>query len=178
MRPHSDSYVHSSRERNHTVEVSNFSVVTRLSITENINIVMRKGQAHLPVLSLRGNAKFFDLTLDRGERFCCYAEVEQLGFDELVQVFNWLGLKQMVRYSSLFKPGMDTHVLENGLHQRNCHLGLLDQVIFCVLNFQTSLFLFGRTGVFEPMENLPHSQRGEKGKLTPASQHPTPICYL
>jgi hypothetical protein len=47
-----------------------------------------------PIFPLGSNAELFDLTLDGGERFGCYAEIEQLGFDELIQVLDWLGLAQ------------------------------------------------------------------------------------
>jgi hypothetical protein len=51
-------------------------------------------EPHSPVLPLGSNAELFYLALDRGERFSCYAEVQQLGFDELVQSLDWLRLQK------------------------------------------------------------------------------------
>lgn len=68
-----------------------------------------------------------------------------LCFDEFVQVLDGLGLGGKLTRRRKKMQTVGTYVFENGLHERDCDLGLLDEVVFCVLDVELCLFLPSRT---------------------------------
>jgi hypothetical protein len=55
------------------------------------------------------------------------------------------------------------HVFEHCVHECDGDLGLLNEVVFCVLNFQPSMLLFLRAGVLETDSRSASTHQGERG---------------
>ena len=82
-------------------------------------------------------------TVNESERRTTY-----LSLCELVQVLQWLRLRKMLecrQYGSV----SGTHVLQDGLHQCNSDLSLLDKVVLSILDFNASSFLLRRAGILQ-----------------------------
>lgn len=73
------------------------------------------------------------------------------------------------------KKDRDTYVLKNGLHQRDCNFGLLNEVVFGVLDFKTGVLLLRWACTFQAITGSGYSTiEGKCQGLTFVSQHPTP----
>jgi len=129
-----------------------------------------------PVFTLSGDTELFDLTLHRVESLSGRGEEDQLRFDELVEVLDRLRLRPERPVSRPLRIRRDsTHVLEDGLHQGDRDLRLLDEVILSVLNLKARVLLLRRARVLEPADNSdPTSYQIRNRMLTSAWQHPAP----
>ena len=78
-----------------------------------------------------------------------------LCFEEFVQVLDGLGLgKGETSTSRSKKTRIDsTYIFKHSLHERDGDLGLLDEVILCVLNVELCLLLLRRTCGLQPRTN-------------------------
>jgi hypothetical protein len=67
--------------------------------------------------------------------------VSKLGFGELVEVLDGLGLRKnrlgSLEPSLTLKKETRPHVFEDSLHQCNCDFRFLDQVVFSIFDFET-----------------------------------------
>lgn len=45
-----------------------------------------------------------------------------------------------------------TYVVKHGLHERDSDLGLLHEVVFCILNLKASMLLLGGSSVLKAVE--------------------------
>lgn len=61
------------------------------------------------------------------------------------------------------RPGV-TYVLQNGLHKSDSNFSFLHQIVFCVLDFETGLFLFSGVGILESNKRVSYAYVDKHGK--------------
>ena len=84
-----------------------------------------------PVLALGSHAEFLDVALCDLKCLGCLRVEHKLGLDKLVEVLDRLW------------------VLEDRLHEADCDLRLLHEIVLTVLDLETGLFLLGWAGTLE-----------------------------